>query len=197
MAKTHTGTQPEKTILPGVFGNVGSKGKIRASALKRFGRLQGGLDAYEASPLAKAIDAAPDEEKQPLLRKLSAARSTNQMFETFHGDVVSKAKLEQHAKGLEVHPESADECTQMFMDSTVTAGLGELSGDSISLVAAATIPTAPETAKDEESEDNGGPAKRKILPRPETTVLKPAQRQRNSAGANGPSSSSTNQAWLL
>src|SRR5260370_24144240 len=108
VAKTHTGPQPEKTILPGVFGNAGPGGKVRASALKQFGLLEGTADAYQATQLAKDIDAAPPEDRPPLLqRAFRSSKLFNQIFETFHGDTVSKAKIEQRARGLQVHPDSS------------------------------------------------------------------------------------------
>lgn len=135
VSKTHTGPQPETTILPGVFGNAGPNGKVRASALKQFGLLEGEVDAYKASELAREIDAAPEEDRSPLLqRAFLSSKLFSQIFETYHDDTVSKAKIEQRAKGLKVHPDSAEECTQLFMESAVTAGLGTLNGDPISLV---------------------------------------------------------------
>jgi hypothetical protein len=166
VSKTHTGPQPEKTILPGVFGNAGSDGRIRASALKQYGLLEGGADAYQATKLAKQIEAAPENERSPLLQQAFLnSKLFNQIFQTFHGDTVSKAKIEQRAKGLEVHPESASECAQLFIESAETAGLGKLSGDSINLltVTESTQASEPpsvensEAANDEETEKLGGP----------------------------------------
>lgn len=135
VSKTHTGPQPEKTILPGVFGEAGGRGKIRASALKQYGLLEGPIDAYKATQLAKEIDAALVDDLPPLLqRSFLSSKLFSQIFETFHGDTVSKAKIEQRAKGLGVHPESAGECAQLFMDSAVAANAGTAEGDSISLV---------------------------------------------------------------
>ena len=140
VAKTHTGPQAEETILPGVFGSAGPAGKVRASALKQFGLLEGGADAYQATQLAKDIDAAPPEDRPPLLqRAFRSSKLFNQLYETFHGDSVSKAKVEQRARGLEVHPDSADECAQLFIDSAITAGLGTMSGDSLVLVSAVPV----------------------------------------------------------
>ena len=56
--KTHTAPQPESTILTGVFGNAGPEGQVRASALKQFGLLEGNRTAYQATELAKKIDAS-------------------------------------------------------------------------------------------------------------------------------------------
>lgn len=150
VSKTHTGPQPEKTILPGVFGNAGPLGKVRASALKQYGLLEGAVDAYKATKLARGIDAAPDEDRPPLLQQAFLnSKLFKQIFETFHGDTVSKAKIEQRAKGLNVHPESAAECAELFVDSAATASLGTLSGDSISLVKArTTLPAAHPAAGD-------------------------------------------------
>ena len=48
------------------------------------------------------------------------------------------------AMGLDVHPDSAAECAQLFIDSAGAAGLATVSGDSIVLAnaAAAITPTA-------------------------------------------------------
>lgn len=140
VAKTHTGPQPERTILPGVFGNSGPIGKVRASALKQYGLLEGTVAAYKATQLAKDIDAALEEDLPPRSQgAFLRAKIFKQLFETFHGDTVSKAKIEQRAKGLKVHPTSADECARLFIDSAVTAKLGTLNGDSIALVKAGEI----------------------------------------------------------
>src|SRR6185369_9443831 len=61
VSKTAIGSQAEKTILSGVFGNSGGPGKIRLSALKQFGLLDGTVAGYKATQLAKDIEAAPDE----------------------------------------------------------------------------------------------------------------------------------------
>lgn len=158
VSKTHTGPQPEKTILPGVFGNAGSEGKIRASALKQYGLLEGAADAYKATALARNIEAAPNEDRAPLLRKaFLTSKPFKQIFETFHGDPVTKAKIEQRAKGEHVHPDSASECAQLFIESAVTAGLGTLNGDLLSLVKAAPISPAvdPATADDAQGDAKG------------------------------------------
>src|SRR5258708_843261 len=102
VSKTHTGALPEKTILPGVFKNSGPNGKVRASALKQYGLMQGTSAGYEATKLAKEIDAAPTEERFPLLqRAFLSSKLFKEIFTTFQDDSVSKAKIEQRAKGLD------------------------------------------------------------------------------------------------
>src|SRR3954454_13026670 len=58
VSKTAVSSQSEATILAGVFGNAGSMGKVRASALKQYGLMGGTAAAYKATKLAKDIDAA-------------------------------------------------------------------------------------------------------------------------------------------
>jgi hypothetical protein len=164
VAKTHVASQPEDDILPGVFGNSGPDGKVRASALKQFGLMQGDAKAYEASQLAKDIDASLNEERPALLqRAVLASKVFAKIFDTFHGDTVSKAQIAKRAKELGVHPESADECSQFFIDSAITAGLGTLTGENISLINARSVaaPSAESLAAqnpeqlEEQSEETG------------------------------------------
>jgi hypothetical protein len=151
VAKTHTGPQPEKTILPGVFGSSKTAGKVRASALKQFGLLQGDASAYEASPLAKSIQAAPPEEKAPLLwRAFLSSKLFKDIFETFHGDTTTKPKIRQQALELGVHPESAEECVDLFIESTIAAGLGTANGDTVTLAPVNPASSGGETVEEPE-----------------------------------------------
>jgi hypothetical protein len=133
VSKTHTGPQPEKIVLPGVFNNAGSVGRIRASALKQYDLLVGSPQAYEASQLAKKIDAAPKEDLSNLYPKACLnPKLFKTLYETFQGDSVSRAKIRQQAANLQVHPDSLDECVDLFTKSVVFAGLGvttEQNGD--------------------------------------------------------------------
>jgi len=156
VSKTHTGALPATTILAGVFENAGPEGQVRASALKQYGLLEGDKSAYKASPLAQAIDAALPEEKSAHLQKaFLTSKLFQEIFETFQDDTVSRAKIRQRAQALKVHPDSSEECTGIFMESAVTAGLGSMNGDTITLVKAGTV-VAPPAAEDEEIDDNNG-----------------------------------------
>lgn len=146
VAKTHTGAQPEKNILPGVFGNAGPIGRIRVSALKQYNLLEGSATGYQATQLAKEIDAALEQELPPLLQQaILNPKSFKQIFDIFHGDTVSKSKIEQRAKSFDVHPESAEEFAQIFIQSAVTAKLGNLNGESLTLLASSEL-TSTSTA---------------------------------------------------
>jgi hypothetical protein len=162
VGKTHTGPQPALTILPGVFGSATTTGKIRASALKQYGLLSGTSSAYKASQLAKDIDAAPDAgTRSPLLQQaFRNSKLFSQILDTYQGDTVTKGKIEQRAKGLEVHTDSAEDCAQIFMDSAAFAGLGTVTGDSISLIKSE-VTVVPPLPADEDTDDfdideNGG-----------------------------------------
>jgi hypothetical protein len=140
VSKTHTGPLPESQILAGVFGSSGPDCQVRASALKQYGLLEGDKTAYKATPLAQVIDAALDEEKSGHLQKaLLSSKLFQDIFQTFQDDSISRAKIKQRAQGLKVHPDSADECAGIFMDSAVTAGLGTMDGESIKLVKAGVV----------------------------------------------------------
>jgi hypothetical protein len=148
VSKTHTGGLPESTILAGVFGSAGPDGQVRASALKQYGLLEGDKMAYEATELAKAIDSALDEEKPALVQKsFLSSKLFQQIFETYQSDTVSRAKIRQRAQALKVHPDSADECAGILMDSAVTAGIGTVTGDSITFLKTGAV-VAPSVAID-------------------------------------------------
>ncbi|MGH9327570.1 MAG: hypothetical protein ACRD2B_12930 [Terriglobia bacterium] len=116
---------------------------MRASALKQFGLMGGNVSAYRATELAKEIDAALPDDRYALLRRaVLSSKLFNKIFDTFHGDSVSKAQIAKRAKELIVHPDSADDCAQLFIESAITAGLGTMDGESITLVNAGAVVTA-------------------------------------------------------
>lgn len=132
VGKTHTGPLPEATILAGVFENAGALGRVRASALRQYNLLEGDPKGYQATELAKSINAAPEEEKPPHLQKaFLSPKVFQEIFTTFQDDTVTKAKIKQRTLGLKVHPDSAEECVEVFVESAQTAGLGTIDGDSI------------------------------------------------------------------
>lgn len=134
--KTHTGPQAENVIPKGVFDNVGSVGKIRASALKQYGLLEVGDTGYNASELAKQIGAAPGEEKAPLLRKACLAPAIfKTLYDTFQSSTVVKAKIRQQALNLKVHPDAVDSCVDFFVGSLETARLATVQDDRITILA--------------------------------------------------------------
>lgn len=107
VSKTHTSAQPKDVILSGVVGAKTGTGDVRMSALKQYGFLKGDTKSnFFADELAKKIAAAPPEELVPLYRQAMLKPTVfKKLFDTFHGDTISKAKLKQRAADLKVHPD--------------------------------------------------------------------------------------------
>jgi hypothetical protein len=162
VSKTAVSPQPEATVLAGVFDNAGSRGKIRISALKQLGLLEGTPVAYKATTLARDIEAAAsEEEKRPLLtRALLMSKVYRELYNTFQGDQASKAKIKGRAQQLGVHPDVTEKCTDFFVESAITAGVAVVEGDGVRLLAATDISVPAisnkgsfENGSEEEEED--------------------------------------------
>lgn len=154
VAKTHTGPQPDTIILKGVFDSTSSAGKVRASALKQYGLLQGNVDAYDATDAARAINSAPSDELAPLLRKaLFEPPVFKAIFDTFQNDTVTRAKIRQQALQLKVHPDLADKCVDLFVQSAVFAGVATENGDNILISSVSSF--APTKKEETQSGDEG------------------------------------------
>jgi hypothetical protein len=155
VSKTAVAPQPEATIVAGVFNNAGAKGKVRLSALRQFGLLEGTAAAYKATSLAREIEAAADEaEKKPLLRRaMLTPKVYRELVNTYQGDQGSKGKFRGRVQTLGVHPDVSETCADLFMESAVTATLATVDGDGIRLIGVTDTPQAemPET----EEPDNG------------------------------------------
>ncbi len=158
VSKTHTGSQPAATILAGVFNSSGTRGAVRAAALRKYGLLEGEKEAYTATQLARDIDAAAEEQERKSLyrRAVLSDKIFAQLFETFHGDLVTKAKLRQRAQALKVHPDLSEECGDFFIQSAETAGLGVREGEGIRLIASsdAAVPITGEEQPTDDAELN-------------------------------------------
>jgi hypothetical protein len=156
LAKTHTGPQPQDVIFAGVVGAKSGTGQVRISALKQYGLLKGDAKAnYTAEELAKQIGGAPQDELQPLLRKAALRPAVfKKVFDAFHGDVVTKAKLRQRVIDLHVHPEEADTCVSLYISGMTTAGLVAVDGDKVAHVASKDVDKAIPTATCDQSADS-------------------------------------------
>jgi hypothetical protein len=123
----------------GVIGSKHAKGEIGMSALKQYGFMTGDTKShYSADDLAKKIAAAPPEELIPLYRRAALKPAVfKALFETYHGDTVSKAKLKQRAADLKVHPDETGNCVEIYIASMATAKLVTIAGDQVTHVASA------------------------------------------------------------
>jgi hypothetical protein len=157
VSKTHNGPQPEQTILVGVFNTKGSDGKVRASALKQYGLMEGDTtEGYVASQLARDIVAAVPEERSRLIqRAFFAPKLFKQIYDTLQPDTVGRARVRQVVITANVHPESADKCVTCFVDGAIYAGLASMDGENIALTHAGTIAAfSPAAADDQYIEDS-------------------------------------------
>lgn len=145
VAKTHTGPQPRDVIFAGVVGAKSGTGEVRISALKQYGLLKGDTkENYSATDLAKKIEGAPLDEVQILLRTSALKPAVfKKIFDTFHGDEVTKAKLRQRVIDLNVHPEQADNCVNLYLSSFLRAGLVTTEGDKVLHIASRDIDSHP------------------------------------------------------
>lgn len=132
VSKTHTGPQPESIIYPGVFGAKSWRGGVRASALKQFGLLKGNKKGFDATTLAKNIVAAPIDERKQLLEKACfKSKIIKHIYDTFFNDAVALSKVRQQVLNFQVHPENADECASIIVESLEYAGLAKTENNQI------------------------------------------------------------------
>lgn len=166
VSKTHTAPQPKDVILSGVIGAKGGIGSVRLSALKQYGFLKGDHKSnFSADDLAKKIAAAPTEELVPLYRQAMLKPTIfKKLFDTFHGDTVSKAKLKQRAADLKVHPDETATCVDLYLSGMTAAGLVTVEGDQVThlassdVAASAAASTAAEAEPETTGKESGGEA---------------------------------------
>lgn len=141
VSKTHTGPQSKDVILSGVVGAKAGRGEIRMSALKQYGLLAGDAKAnFSAAELAKKIAAAPTEELMPLYRQAVLKPTVfKKLFDTFHGDTISKSKLKQRSADLKVHPDETATCVDLYVSGMLTAGLVTVEGEQVAHLASSDV----------------------------------------------------------
>lgn len=141
VSKTHTAPQPQDVILSGVVGSKSGIGAVRMSALKQYGFLKGDVKTnFSADTLAKKICAAPPDELIALYREAVLKPTIfKKLFDTFHGDTVSKAKLKQRAADLKVHPDETVSCVDLYVGGMSTAGLVTVDGDQVKHLASSDV----------------------------------------------------------
>jgi len=144
VSKTHTAPQPKDVILSGVVGAKAGTGAVRMSALKQYGFLKGDIKTnFSADDLARRISSSPSDELVSLYREaMLRPKIFKQLFDTFHGDAVSKAKLKQRAADLKVHPDETLTCVDLYVEGMVTAELVTVEGDQVKHLASNDIVAA-------------------------------------------------------
>lgn len=159
VGKTHTAAQTTDVVLMGVFGSKHDKGKLGMSALKQYGLLTGdGTAGHTAAELAKQIAASPPEQLVTLLRRaVLKPKVFKALFETFHGDTVTKARLKQRLSDLDVHPDEAAKCVDLYVASAITAELVTMDGDRIVHLASSELAPSKAAASPDAVDDNEQP----------------------------------------
>jgi len=156
VSKTHTSAQPKDVILSGVVGAKGGTGEVRMSALKQYGFLKGDTKSnFSADDLAKKIAAAPPDELNSLYRQAVLKPAVfKKLFDTFHGDTVSKAKLKQRAADLKVHPDETGTCVDLYISGMTAANLVTIEGDQVKHLASRDVePTSTVDVEGETGSD--------------------------------------------
>jgi hypothetical protein len=136
VSKTHVSPQPKDVILSGVVGAKTGIGDVRISALKQYGFMKGDVKSdFTADELAKKIASAPHEELVSLYRQAILKPSIfKKLFDTYHGDQVTKAKLKQRAADLKVHPDETSACVELYIAGMEMAQLISVEGDQVTHV---------------------------------------------------------------
>lgn len=131
VSKTHSGPQPKDVIYSGVLGGAGTSSNEKISALKQYGFVVGDTtNGFSASEEAKQLVAAPTEEIRAHYRAaVLRPKVFKALFDTFHGDAVTLAKLKQRASGLNVHPDETENCIEIYVQSAGMAELAKPEGD--------------------------------------------------------------------
>jgi hypothetical protein len=145
VSKSHTAPITRDVLFSGVLGAKGGIGDTRASAVKQYGLMVGDQKSgFSAGELAKKVSVSPPEELLPLLRQAALSPTIfKAIFDTFHGDAVTRAKLKQRAAGLKVHPDQADACVDLYVKTMEFAGLVAVEGDKIVHVPSSSLGAKP------------------------------------------------------
>lgn len=159
VSKSHTAPITRDVLFSGVLGAKGGIGDTRASAVKQYGLMVGGQKGgFSAGELAKKLSVAPPEELLPLLRQAALSPTIfKAIFDTFHGDAVTRAKLKQRAADLNVHPDQADACVDLYVKTMGHAGLVTVEGEKIVHVASSSLAakSAAEERQEKDEDEEG------------------------------------------
>jgi len=136
--KTYTNAITIEQLNAGVFG-IGansSSGKIKSSALKQFGLIEGDYKKFKATELCSKIVISEQNEKQKNFQEsFNKVKIFTNTFNTFHNSKIEKSKISQYAVStLKVHPELKEEFMKIFIESAEISGLCTVHGNIVSLL---------------------------------------------------------------
>lgn len=170
VSRTHTAPQPQDVIFAAVVESRGSTADIKVSALRQYGLLDGKSSAYIATDLAKKIAHAPPEEVHEFYKQAALTPPIFRgLYDTFGASEVTKSQLKRRAADLNVHPDSLDECVEMYVSSLSAAGLARLDGDRVIQGELPVLPPEnnsenPESPEEEDNTEVGAEVMAATLP---------------------------------
>jgi hypothetical protein len=156
VSKTHTGPQAKDIIYSGVLDAKGSGGDVKISALKQYGFSTGDAEnGFGASEPAKKLASAPPEELTGHYRSAALRpKIFKALFDTYHGDLVTHAKLKQRTADLNVHPDQTEACVDTYLASFQLAGLVVTEGDAYRHLSDSHLGNAPKPVEPDEKQDD-------------------------------------------
>lgn len=159
VSKTHINTIDLAQINAGVFA-VGAKstyGKVKCSALKQFGLLEGDYTKFKATELCSKITNSDGGEQTLLIQ--SAFKNVKifvNALNTFQNSKTEKIKIGQYAvSSLKVHPDMKEDFANVFVESAEIAGLCAIEGNSITFKNFQTNTSNAKLVEMEEINDDG------------------------------------------
>lgn len=173
--QTHTKSIDLAQLNSGVFGlrAKSSTGKVRLSAMRQFGLVEGLYNKLRATDLAKKIslETKGGEERRRLLQQsFLNAKSFKKVFSPFSGDSVTFDKIAVYAVDpVRVHPGNKESFAKIFARSAEACGLGKIEGNSVNLSRKLKPTTDEDQAKPKASKEQDGPKR----PTRETLQAKP------------------------
>jgi hypothetical protein len=134
-SKTHTSTINISQLNAGVFklGANSPKGKIKSSALKQFGLLEGDYKKAKASELCSNITMSDGETQKKYFQEAFCKVSVfTNALNTFKDSKIEKTKIAQYAVStLKVHPDMKDEFVKILLESAEIAGICKIDGNQV------------------------------------------------------------------
>jgi hypothetical protein len=133
VSKTHSTTINIEQLSAGVFG-IGAKsdtGKIKSSALKQFGLIEGDYAKFSATELAAQISILDgDEQLNCLQQAFNNVKVFNNSYNTFQDSKTEKSKIAQYAVStLKIHPDLKEDFLKVLLESAEIAGFCKIDGN--------------------------------------------------------------------
>lgn len=157
ISKTHSATINIEQLNAGVF-HIGAKslaGKVKASALKQFGLIEGDYQKYSSTELASSIAISENgDQKKHLQAAFDRVKLFVNVYNTFQNSKVEKGKIAQYAVStLKVHPDFKDEFVKVLIESAEVSEIAKVDGANVLFERARFIENVHESDDEVDTED--------------------------------------------